>query len=74
MGAVGRTAGGEGLGSGTRAGSRLVTRSVSAVTWLDKADRVEVVDADEAQSAPISPVTWENAVVSSEFNLVSCTA
>ena len=72
LGAAGGTAGGEGLGSGTRAGSKLVTRSVNAATWLDREDRAVEVDSEAVLNAPISPVTWAKADVSSVFNLVSC--
>ena len=56
-GAMGGAAGGIGLDSPAQAGSRRVTRSVSAATWLDSAARAVDVDVAEVRRSPISPVT-----------------
>ena len=71
-GAAGRT-GGRIRGTSAAVGWRSrATMSVSAATWLVRADSVEEAEAAEALSSPISPVTWENADESSELSFVSC--
>ena len=66
-GGVGRTCGGAGLGSGARAG---MSRAI-AETWAVREVSVAEVEAVDALSSPISPVTRENADVSSELSLVN---